>query len=503
VNTQARIDVTKKVDSIVVGAGAGGLAMALFMAQAGKKTILIEKATHPGGALGSFKKSSFNLDAGFHFTGGLQDGGIFDSILKLFDVRDMIRPLFLNPDAANIFHFPASGKTIEFPYEINHITAKLKSYFPGENSAIETYFATVKRICDNTPTLHIDTLHVTPKSIKEDFVTLQDFLDSLTDNKLLKEVLNALVMCHGSAPSEISMADNSRLCQGFYESICTIAGGGASLVNAFMKKLSDYDVEIITSDQIVEMADIKNKRVGRFILHSGIELESDICVFTIPPASILKLLPKENFPPAFFNRVESFEDTPGFFTIFAALDTDTAPVCSGSITSLYPVDDINALSLPGWKGPGALAMMHSKSGKNNILTAFEPMYWEQVKQWGHTTTGARPKDYKLWKNDKTNEIISRITDCFPSYKGKLDLITSSTPLTYRDYLYHHHGAAYGIKQKVYQYNLFGPLRLKNLFVAGQSAILPGVLGTIMASLLLGRNIIGQAQFRDYLRKYSR
>lgn len=492
----------KRYDSIVVGGGAGGLAMALFLAQNGKKPVIIEKATHPGGALGSFKKNSFNLDAGFHFTGGLQDGGIFDNILKLFDVRDMISPVFLNPDAANIFHFTAAGKTFKFPYGIDRIIRKLKSYFPSEKNAIETYFATIKRICDNTPTLHINTLHVTPEPIKEDFITFQEFLDSLTENKLLKEVLNTLVMCHGSAPTEISMADNARLCQGFYESICTIAGGGASLVNAMMKQLMDYEIEIITSDKIVKMADIKDKKVGRFILRSGIELESDICVFTIPPAAILEILPPEHFPPAFFNRINSFEYTPGFFTVFANLSPETETVFADSITSLYPVDDINALSLPGWKGPGALAIMHSRSGMDNILTAFEPIYWEQVKKWANSATGARPVDYQKWKTAKTSEIMDRITGCFPSYQGKLELITASTPLTYRDYLFHHHGAAYGIKQKVNQFNLLGQLRLKNLFVAGQSAILPGVLGTMMASLLVGRNIIGQERFKDYLRKFS-
>lgn len=491
----------RKVDSIVVGAGAGGLAMALLLAQSGKQVVVIEKARTPGGALGSFKNNGYNLDAGFHFTGGLQDGGIFDQILKLLGVRDMIEPVFLNPDAANIFKFTASDRTIEFPYGINRIISKLKDEFPGEHNAIETYFKTVKKICDNTPTLHIETLYQTPEPIQEDYISLQEFLDGITDNRLLKEVLNTLIMCHGSAPTEISMADNSRLCQGFYENICQIAGGGASLVNAFMKQLLDFDVEIITSDEIIELTDIQEKKVGRFILRSGVELESDLCIFTIPPASIIKLLPKENFPPAFFNRVESFECTPGFFTVFAALDDAVTLENPGSITSLYPVDDINALALPGWQGPGALAMMHSQSEGTNILTAFEPIYWEQVSKWENTSTGARPDDYQEWKNTKTDEIMNRIKENFPAYKGKINLITSSTPLTYRDYLYHHHGAAYGIKQKVNQFNLLGQLRLKNLFVAGQSAILPGVLGTIMASLLVGRNIIGKDKFHDYLRKF--
>jgi len=488
----------KQVDSIVVGAGAGGLAMALLLAQTGRKIIVIEKSPKVGGALGSFQNSGFNLDAGFHFTGGLQENGIFYHILQLFGIRELITPEFLDPAAANIFHFSESDRSIEFPYGLKRIITKLKSEFPGENNAIDAYFKKVQGICEHTPTLHIQTLDQIPAPVQEDYVTLQDYLHGITDNKLLKEVLSTLIMCHGSAPTEISMANHARLCQGFYENICQISGGGTSLVNAFMQQLKNYDVEIITSDEITSITDIKNKKAGRFILSSGTEIKSDMCVFTISPASILDILPKEHFPPAFSHRVQSFEYSPGFFTVFASLDSETTLKNPKSITSLYPVNDINALSLPGWKGPGALAMMHSKSGKSNILTSFEPIYWSQVQQWENSITGSRPKDYLRWKEEKTNEILNRITDHFTEYKGHIKLITSSTPLTYRDYLFHHQGAAYGIKQKINQFNLLGQLRIKNLFVAGQSAILPGVLGTIMASVLVGRNIIGKDEFRNYL-----
>jgi len=410
-------------------------------------------------------------------------------------IRNQINPIFLDPDRANIFHFSESEEKINFPYGLERLKRSLIGDFPLEANAIESFFSDIDNIIKKTPTLKIETLHEKPEILPEDSISFKTYIDSITDNTLLKQTLSALVMCHGSAPSEISFADNARLCQGFYESVATIEGGGSSLVKAFLDELNKYDVEIVCSDEVIKFEEIKNKRAGRLLLASGKEIVSDNIIFTINPKSMAEILPTESFPPAFFKRVESFDCTPGFFTVFASLDNSLKTEDSGSITSLYPIDDIDTLSLPGWTKPGALAIMHSKSDSTNILTAFEPLYWETVSKWENSKIGKRPEDYYRWKEAKTEEILNRIIDCFPTYKDNIRHITSATPLTYRDYLYHHHGAAYGIKQRVNQFNVMGQLRLRNVYVAGQSAILPGVLGTIMASLLVAKNIIGVDEFK--------
>ena len=87
-----------KFDCVVVGGGAGGLAMALFLARTGRRTLIIEKSSVIGGALGSFRHKGYRLDAGFHFTGALQAGGIFDELLNLFGIREMVATIFENAD---------------------------------------------------------------------------------------------------------------------------------------------------------------------------------------------------------------------------------------------------------------------------------------------------------------------------------------------------------------------------------------------------------------------
>ena len=494
-----------KYDSVVIGAGAGGLSMALLLSLSGrKKVLLLEKAPRPGGALAGFSTNGIQFDAGFHFTGALNDGGLFDHLLRLLGVRDQVTPKFLDPDRANIFHFEDAGKTIYFPYGLDRLRSSLKLQFPGESNAVNRYFDDIDRIRKATPALDLSTAHLQPEQLQEDHVTLKEYLDELTNNRLLRETLAALVMCHGSAPSEISMADNARLCAGFYESVATLEGGGESLVNAFLAELANRDVEIKCDEELVDIRGVSNRRAERFLLKSGRELETNELIFTISPQSVASILPKQHFPPAFFHRIESFEPTPGFFTVFATLPEDVKPVNENSITSIYPVDDIDALSLPEWDSPGALAVIHSKSGGGEtVVTAFEPMYWKTVERWANSTRANRPPEYHEWKKAKTDEVLSRIVSKFPSYSGKLKLETACSPLTYHDYLHHYQGAAYGIKHKIGQMNLVGQARLRNIFFAGQSAILPGVLGTMTASLLIARIILGNAEFANLVAKHSR
>jgi len=261
-------------------------------------------------------------------------------------------------------------------------------------------------------------------------------------------------------------------------------------------------VEIACSEEVSAVESVADKRAGCFVLKSGREIATDEMVFTIHPKTVAGILPRSAYPPAFFNRVEALESTPGFFTVFAALNEGT-PIPTegeGAITSLYPVDDIDALSLPSWKAPGALAITFSRSGKTNILTAFEPVYWDVVSQWSDSTLGDRPDSYKRWKQARVDELMARVEKIFPSCAGKTRVVAACSPLTYRDYLHHHEGAAYGTKHKVGQMNLLGQSRLRNIYFAGQSAVLPGVLGTIAASLLVAKNILGDTAFQEFIQR---
>jgi predicted cobalt transporter CbtA len=54
-----------------------------------------------------------------------------------------------------------------------------------------------------------------------------------------------------------------------------------------------------------------------------------------------------------------------------------------------------------------------------------------------------------------------------------------------------------------QFNLFGKLPYRNIYVAGQSALLPGLLGAMMSAFIVARSILGKEIYEQFMDARSR
>ena len=130
----------KKYDDVVVGSGVSGLAMTLFLAMNGRKVLLLEKSPRIGGSLSVFTRDGLPFDTGFHFTGGLQKGGLLYDMLTVLGINDSIEPVFLPEDNAKSFFLESENRLYELPFGIPKMRERLKGYFPSVASAIDNYF---------------------------------------------------------------------------------------------------------------------------------------------------------------------------------------------------------------------------------------------------------------------------------------------------------------------------------------------------------------------------
>ncbi|MCK5686177.1 NAD(P)-binding protein, partial [bacterium] len=313
-------------DDIVVGSGISGLTTALILGMNKRRVLLIEKAPKIGGSLSRFYKKGIAFDTGFHFTGGLANDIILKDLLSILSIDDDIEPEFINKSENNKFIFENHKESFECRLGINQNRDDLIDYFPSEKDAITTYYEKMKQIRKNTKAMDIHAEFEMQKPLDEDFISLKDMLDSLSDNNMLKTLLSAYSMCHGTNPSKISFADHSRVTYTLCESIARIKGGGDSLIKAFRKKFKKYNVEIKTDTFITSCEDIKKRKVGTFVLNNGQKINPENCIFTIHPKEILNTFGRDNTSKAFRDRVENFEESIGLFNVFIRFTkTDEKP----------------------------------------------------------------------------------------------------------------------------------------------------------------------------------
>ncbi|HPT38848.1 MAG TPA: NAD(P)-binding protein [Candidatus Omnitrophota bacterium] len=493
----------KKYDHIVVGGGISGLTLAQLLASNGKKVLLVEKAPHIGGSLVRFYKKDIPFDTGFHFTAGFSKGGILTDMLQVLGMREQIKPIFISGPGSGLFVFEKENLIYDVSAGTENFRLSLHKYFPEETAAINEYIAKVKKVFSSTPSLDLRKIGLSSQTIDEDYLSLQQVLDSLTQDNHLKGILSAFCVCYGVGPKETSFGNHARIAGGLYESVARIENGGEAFIRAFKNRFSQSSIEVCCNTTISQCQDIKNDCVGKFVLSNGQIITADDCTFTIHPQEILKILPRQHFKKAFLDRVSAFETSYGFFCVSGVVENADPSNFGPSIASLLPSTDLNSLLSPEQKGETALAIIRcvetGRDGKKYCtVNAFGPEFYSNLKQWADSSIGKRPADYYEYKAQRAKRVTQRLYALYPQYRGNFKVLDTASVLTFRDYLFSPEGNAYGIKQKMGQFNLFGKLPLMNIYVAGQSAVLPGIVGAMVSSFIVARNLIGKEKFNHFI-----
>jgi all-trans-retinol 13,14-reductase len=493
--------VAERYDHVVVGSGISGMTSALLLALNGKKVLLLEKSRTLGGSMARFRLNGIPFDTGFHFTGGFSPGGLLDEMLAVLGMREKVVPTFLTAEHANRFMFERSGRIYDFPAGEAKLKEQLKKDFPEEQCAIDEYFRLVEQVCAETLTMDLRRITASIALLDQDYESLEAVLDRLTGNRELKVLLAGFCMCYGSPPSQISFAAHARMVQGLYQSVARVERGGDAFIDAFKEAFQAHGVTIRLGDEIVECQGIEDGQVSRFRLASGETIAFESALFTTHPQEVLKLIPAENMRKAFVNRVSNFESSVGFFSVFGTFDCESEEL-GNSIISLFPYEDIGMMLKPDRQTDRALVIIRSAEEVDGrrvqAVTAFEPCYPDEIAQWADSSIGKRAPEYYAYKAEKEERIRQRVDRFFAEKCGPLKILKSASTLTFRDYLHSPDGSAYGVRQKVGQFNLIGKLPLRNLYVAGQSALLPGIVGAMMSSFIVSRALLDKDDFSNFI-----
>src|SRR5688572_28820732 len=90
--------VSSDVDAIVIGSGAGGLAAAVALAQAGQSVAVFEQHYLPGGWCHSFSLEGYRFSPGVHYIGELGPDRMMRRVYEGLGLGADLAFYELNPD---------------------------------------------------------------------------------------------------------------------------------------------------------------------------------------------------------------------------------------------------------------------------------------------------------------------------------------------------------------------------------------------------------------------
>ena len=117
-------------DAIIVGTGIGGLTAGAYLARKGRKVLLCEQHTKPGGCFNSFKYKGYTFDGGIQ---GSESAGMLLPMLEQLGIRDRIK---LTTGKASVATPDVFVKYSNYK-ELAGFFTELEKYYPDDKKGLE------------------------------------------------------------------------------------------------------------------------------------------------------------------------------------------------------------------------------------------------------------------------------------------------------------------------------------------------------------------------------
>lgn len=231
-------------DIVVIGAGLGGLVSGAKLAKEGKKVLLIEQHTIPGGCATVFKRKGYTLEVGLHEMDGFDKDGFKEGIFKDLNVFENVEFV----EIPEFYRFTNERVDIVIPHNVDQAIQSLVNVFPDEESGIRKYFDVIINLPKemfNFPKKKWKQLLIIPfvpilypNLVKYPKMAVGNFLDAIIKNDDLKLVLLANLGYYHDDPYSMSMTYYCMAQSSYYK-------GGAYYIKGGSQKLSDYLSQVI------------------------------------------------------------------------------------------------------------------------------------------------------------------------------------------------------------------------------------------------------------------
>ena len=329
-------EIKSKYDVIVLGAGIAGLTCGTFLAKSGRKVLIIEQHSIPGGYCTSFKRKGFIFDAAVHHIGGCGKWSVVGRCLKELDIKID----FLQLDPMDSINFPSFS--IDIPADIDDYVDLLKKRFPSESENLSLFFKEFIGLYRATFSAESHKMLV-----KYQDITYKEMLDSFFTDEQLKMVLSAQWGYIGSPPHEVSAIGMCQMLVNYLKDGAYFpVGGTQNFADAITQKFIDYNGHIMLSSRAESLSTDGGITKG-VTTEKGEEIAADIFVSNIDPRQTFFCLMEGNtVDETYLRKIESMKESVSFFLLYLGLDNKID--LKGLKRGFYHTSNNISFSKNGW-----------------------------------------------------------------------------------------------------------------------------------------------------------
>lgn len=489
-------------DVVIIGSGLGGLECAYILSKEGYKVCVLEKNRQLGGSLQIFVRDKAIFDTGVHYIGGLDDGQNLNQSFKYFGIMDKLKLQKMDENGFDRISF--RGDDTEYKHAQGHenFVEQLSSQFPEERAAIEKYIEDMHEVCNYFPLYQLRLQEMPKIGLKYLDVNAKDYIDSLTSNITLQNVLAGTNPLYAGVADRTPIYVHSLIMNSYIESSYKCIDGGAQIEKLLTANIKAQGC-VVRNYAEVETFVETNGRIEYVELKSGERIYGKDFISNIHPSLTLDKLVSSKIKKAYRKRIKGLQNSSSVFIVDVVLKPETFKYLNYN-TYYYSNKDVwRGVDVKGEEWPDGFCMFVPKSSRTgeyaNCLSVLAYMDIEEVSQWSDTfatipkDNDSRGDDYEDFKEERAERLLKMVYEKFPELKNCIQSYTCGTPLTYRDYIGTENGGIYGISKdyKDAIRTFISPnTKVPNLFFTGQNLNMHGILGVTVSAIRTTSHFLG-------------
>ncbi len=501
-------------DVILIGSGAGGLAAAVPLAQAGLQVLVCEQHEVPGGWTHSFTLNGYRFSPGVHYLGDLEPGGSLRRVYEGLGVSQDLSFCELNPEGYD--HIFIGEERFDFPKGRENLIAQLAERFPHEAEGIEGYFQHIISLMNSLqrlgrvrgPAQALQAVAGAGTVLKWARRSGQDLIDIHVSDPLLKGVLAGQAGDHGLPPKRVSAFVHAGITHHYFNGGYYPRGGGFAIPRAFVRALERAGGEMQLKARVAKIL-LKGRKVVGVRLEDGQEISARHVISNADPEITFgQLIGRQHLSKRLARKLNRLRYSTSALSLFFATDMDlrAAGLDSGNYW-FYDHADLNQLYQLGLTGHA----LHAEAPPMMFLTvttlkdpskmragvhtceAFTFVSYDPFEKYRHPLSGVRLPGYQGLKEDLAWRMITALDERIPGLSQHVVFWDLGTPLTNERFINVHRGSLYGIEKSITQ---VGPgafstrTEFENLYLCGASTLSHGVAGVTATGLAAARAILG-------------